>query len=272
MPRPRAGEVLVSVAACGVCHTDLHVVKARGPLPDAVRAGPRGLGHGRGARDRASRRDAGRLAIGQRVVGAFIMPCGTCYYCVRGQDGLCETFFTLNRLGGKLYDGDTRLRRPTARRSDVLDGRPRRVRGRSRSPAWSPLPGRPAVRRLGDPRLRGLHGVRRGPTRRGPPRRRVGRGGGDRRRRLERHSDGAGVRRPRSSPLTFATTSWRRRAVLARPTRSTADEDVVARSPRADRRSGRGRGVRGARPAATFAQAPNAARAAGGGGRDRAGR
>ena len=33
MPSPKVGEVLVRVAACGVCHTDLHVVKGEVPFP-----------------------------------------------------------------------------------------------------------------------------------------------------------------------------------------------------------------------------------------------
>ena len=111
-PEPRAGEVMIRVEACGVCHTDLHVVKAEVRFPTPCVLGHEVSGtvvaHGPGL----SATDAGRLAVGQRVVGAFIMPCGTCYYCVRGQDGLCETFFTVNRLQGKLYDDDTRLRRP----------------------------------------------------------------------------------------------------------------------------------------------------------------
>ena len=111
-PAPRAGEVLVQVRACGVCHTDLHVLKAevRFPLPCVLGHEIAGtvVAHGSGL----SSTDAERLAVGQRVVGAFIMPCGSCYYCVRGQDGLCETFFVLNRLQGKLYDDDTRLQRP----------------------------------------------------------------------------------------------------------------------------------------------------------------
>jgi succinate semialdehyde reductase (NADPH) len=111
-PEPRAGEILMKVSACGVCHTDLHVLKAevKFPLPCVLGHEVAGtvVAHGPGL----SATDAERLAVGQRVVGAFIMPCGTCYYCVRGQDGLCETFFVVNRLGGKLYDGDTRLRRP----------------------------------------------------------------------------------------------------------------------------------------------------------------
>ena len=32
-PRPKAGEVLVKVAACGVCHTDLHVMKGEVKFP-----------------------------------------------------------------------------------------------------------------------------------------------------------------------------------------------------------------------------------------------
>ena len=111
-PAPRAGEVLVKVRACGVCHTDLHVLKAEVRFPRPCVLGHEIAGtvvsHGTGL----SATDAERLAVGKRVVGAFIMPCGSCYYCVRGQDGLCETFFVLNRLQGKLYDDDTRLERP----------------------------------------------------------------------------------------------------------------------------------------------------------------
>ena len=111
-PAPRAGEIMIKVEACGVCHTDLHVIKAEVRFPTPCVLGHEVSGtvvaHGPGL----SAADADRLAVGQRVVGAFIMPCGTCYYCVRGQDGLCETFFTINRLQGKLYDDDTRLRRP----------------------------------------------------------------------------------------------------------------------------------------------------------------
>src|SRR5262249_30977031 len=100
-PAPRAGEVLVKVRAFGVRHRDLPVVKAEVRFPSPCVLGHEIAGtivsHGPGL----SPTDAARLAIGQRVVGAFIMPCGSCYYCVRGQDGLCETFFVLNRLQGK---------------------------------------------------------------------------------------------------------------------------------------------------------------------------
>lgn len=37
------------------------------------------------------------------------MPCGNCFYCVKGQEDLCESFFAYNRAKGTLYDGQTRL-------------------------------------------------------------------------------------------------------------------------------------------------------------------
>lgn len=51
------------------------------------------------------------LAIGDRVACSFIMPCRTCRHCVRGNEDLCETFFSQNRLKGVMYDGETRLAR-----------------------------------------------------------------------------------------------------------------------------------------------------------------
>jgi Zn-dependent alcohol dehydrogenase len=50
-----------------------------------------------------------RFPVGSHVVGAFIMPCGNCFYCVKGQEDLCEAFFAYNRAKGTLYDGETRL-------------------------------------------------------------------------------------------------------------------------------------------------------------------
>ncbi|HIQ30157.1 MAG TPA: alcohol dehydrogenase [Candidatus Caldiarchaeum subterraneum] len=103
-PSPRDFEVLVKVASCGVCHTDLHVMKGevKFPLPCV-------LGHEiSGTVDEVGKGVEG-LTVGDRVVCPFIMPCGSCKYCSLGRDDLCEKFFNYNRLQGKLYDGDTRL-------------------------------------------------------------------------------------------------------------------------------------------------------------------
>lgn len=106
MPTPRWGEVLVQVAACGVCHTDLHVLKSEVAFP-----GPGVLGHEVSGTVAALGDGVSGLAVGDRVVSAFIMPCGSCRHCVRGHDDLCETFFAMNRLRGTLYDGESRLAR-----------------------------------------------------------------------------------------------------------------------------------------------------------------
>jgi succinate semialdehyde reductase (NADPH) len=103
-PRPRGGEVLVRVCACGVCHTDLHVMKGEVAFPI-----PCVLGHEISGWVAELGPDVTGIALGQRVVCSFIMPCGACYYCARGRDDLCETFFAQNRLKGTLYDGETRL-------------------------------------------------------------------------------------------------------------------------------------------------------------------
>jgi S-(hydroxymethyl)glutathione dehydrogenase/alcohol dehydrogenase len=107
VPVPRVGEVLVKVAACGVCHTDLHVIKGEVAFPM-----PCVLGHEISGTVEALGPGVAGPAVGTRVVCAFIMPCGTCRFCAQGRDDLCETFFSLNRLKGTLYDGQTRLARP----------------------------------------------------------------------------------------------------------------------------------------------------------------
>lgn len=105
-PQPRAGEVLVKVVACGVCHTDLHVIKGEVAFPV-----PCVLGHEISGVVADVAADVHTIRLGEAVVCSFIMPCGTCHHCVRGRDDLCETFFALNRLKGTLYDGESRLRR-----------------------------------------------------------------------------------------------------------------------------------------------------------------
>lgn len=103
-PEPGSGEVLVGVAACGVCHTDLHVHQGSVPFPL-----PAVLGHEVSGTVLALGDGVDDLTVGQRVVGAFIMPCGSCAMCRAGREELCEPFFAHNRLNGTLYDGKTRL-------------------------------------------------------------------------------------------------------------------------------------------------------------------
>jgi succinate semialdehyde reductase (NADPH) len=106
IPRPKAEEVLIKVAACGVCHSDLHVAKGelKFPLPCVLGHEISGVVEELGPGVRG-------LKKGDPVVSSFILPCGRCPSCARGRDDLCETFFAMNRLKGTLYDGESRLRR-----------------------------------------------------------------------------------------------------------------------------------------------------------------
>jgi len=104
VPRPRAGEVLVRVAACGVCHTDLHVIKAEVAFPT-----PAVLGHEISGTVAEVGDGVDHLSVGDRVVGTFVMPCGRCDACLAAREDLCGPFFAMNRLRGTLYDGETRL-------------------------------------------------------------------------------------------------------------------------------------------------------------------
>jgi succinate semialdehyde reductase (NADPH) len=106
IPQPKTGEALVRVHACGVCHTDLHVIKGEVAFPT-----PAVLGHEISGTVMALGPATAGPAPGTRVVAPFIMPCGSCPLCEAGRDDLCEKFFGMNRLKGTLYDGTTRLHR-----------------------------------------------------------------------------------------------------------------------------------------------------------------
>ena len=101
---PQSGEVLIDVAACGVCHTDLHVIKQEVEFPR-----PAVLGHEVAGVVVDVGADVDHVKAGDRVAAAFIMPCGSCRHCKVGLEAICEVFFQNNRLQGRLLDGTTRL-------------------------------------------------------------------------------------------------------------------------------------------------------------------
>lgn len=107
VPTPRQGEALVRVTACGVCHTDLHVIKGEVAFPRPAVLGHEISGTIVGFGNSSSARDG--LEVGDSVIGAFLMPCTQCDFCRKGRDDLCSNFFSQNRLNGTLYDGESRL-------------------------------------------------------------------------------------------------------------------------------------------------------------------
>lgn len=88
VPAPGADEVLVEVAACGVCRTDLHLADA--DLP--ARATGRVPGHEIVGRVVAVGSSTHRFAIGDRVGIAWLRrTCGTCRWCRAGRENLCRS-------------------------------------------------------------------------------------------------------------------------------------------------------------------------------------
>ena len=81
------GEIRLRTAACGVCRTDLHLVD--GELPN--RPGPVVPGHEIVGRISELGPGVAGWALGDRVgVPWLASTCGTCRYCRRGQENLCE--------------------------------------------------------------------------------------------------------------------------------------------------------------------------------------
>src|SRR6516225_1791361 len=86
-PAPAPDEILVEIAACGVCRTDLHVVD--GELTDPKL--PIVLGHEIVGRVEAAG-DGVALAPGARVGVAWLgHACGHCAYCSSARENLCNT-------------------------------------------------------------------------------------------------------------------------------------------------------------------------------------
>src|SRR5262249_21605935 len=87
-PEPGAGELLIAVAACAVCRTDLHIVEGDLPLPRA----PLVLGHQVVGRVVRGGPGADPIAPGTRVGVAWLRrTCGVCAYCTSGRENLCVT-------------------------------------------------------------------------------------------------------------------------------------------------------------------------------------
>ncbi len=94
VPVPAAGEILVRVSACGVCHTELDEIEGRTPPPRL----PIVLGHQVVGRVEARGVGAEAFEIGERVGVAWIYSaCGTCKHCLAGNENLCADFKATGR-------------------------------------------------------------------------------------------------------------------------------------------------------------------------------
>ena len=102
---PGPGEVLIEVAAAGLCHSDLSAIEGIRPRPLPVVIGHEGAGIvrecGEGVTD---------LKPGDHVITVFVASCGTCRYCVRGRSNICPAG-NAARAAGTLMSGAKRISR-----------------------------------------------------------------------------------------------------------------------------------------------------------------
>src|ERR1700687_4530083 len=102
---PGPGEILVKIAAAGLCHSDLSVINGHRPRPMPMALGHEAAGIveelGEGVTD---------LQRGDHVVLVFVPSCGHCEPCAEGRPALCEPGAAANGVG-TLLSGGRRLRR-----------------------------------------------------------------------------------------------------------------------------------------------------------------
>ncbi len=102
---PGRGEVLVRIAAAGLCHSDLSVIDGNRPRPT-----PMALGHEASGVVEEVGADVRSVAPGDHVVLVFVPSCGSCVPCAEGRPALCEPGAAANGAG-TLLSGAHRLSR-----------------------------------------------------------------------------------------------------------------------------------------------------------------
>ena len=128
VPEPRIedpADALVRVSVSAICGSDLHFFHGKAPLEPGETIGHEAVGV-----VEAVGPEVTTFRPGQRVVVAFDIACGACWFCRAGQTQLCEDF---RNLGAGLFGGGPRRRsgRAAARagcRREPARG-PRRPRG-----------------------------------------------------------------------------------------------------------------------------------------------
>jgi alcohol dehydrogenase len=101
-----AGDAIVRVTASAVCGSDLHFFHGKAPLDAGDVMGHEAVGVVERVGERVE-----RFSPGDRVVVAFDIACGACWFCERGQTALCEDFRTLGAgmFGGGLAGAQAEL-------------------------------------------------------------------------------------------------------------------------------------------------------------------
>ncbi len=97
-PTIKPHEVLVKVAACGVCHTDLHYIDHGVPT---FKKPPLILGHEASGTVAQVGNDVKNFKEGGRVLLPAVLSCGTCDFCRTGRENICQTMIMFgNNIDG----------------------------------------------------------------------------------------------------------------------------------------------------------------------------
>ncbi|OHB74821.1 MAG: hypothetical protein A2Z34_03255, partial [Planctomycetes bacterium RBG_16_59_8] len=100
VPKPEIGshEVLVKVAACGVCHTDLHYIDHGTPT---FKKPPIILGHEISGTVAACGSSVSKFQEGDPVLLPAVLTCGSCEFCRRGRENICSNMIMFgNHING----------------------------------------------------------------------------------------------------------------------------------------------------------------------------
>jgi len=111
---PRRGEVMIKLAACGVCHSDLSATNGTIPFPPPVILGHEGAG-----RIVAVGEGVTSFKVGDHVVSSFVSMCGKCRYCQTGRPQLCDQ---AGKAMFTLPDGTVRTRDTSGNALNVFSG------------------------------------------------------------------------------------------------------------------------------------------------------
>jgi len=106
LDEPGPGEVLVRIAAAGLCHSDLSAIAG-----DRPRTVPAVAGHEAAGVVESVGPGVDGFAEGDHVVMVFVASCGECGYCGEGRPNLCQSSWTA-RSRGTLQTGERRLHLP----------------------------------------------------------------------------------------------------------------------------------------------------------------
>jgi len=97
-PRIKANEILLKIAACGVCHTDLHYIDHGVPT---FKQPPMILGHECSGIVEEIGVEVQNIKVGDKALLPAVLSCGDCFFCRTGRENICQNMIMLgNNVDG----------------------------------------------------------------------------------------------------------------------------------------------------------------------------